>query len=119
LSRARRGYETASLKDVMVVVHELVDRVASFGTAQTALAGIDSLASQRMTGLALELAALRTFAAIVAPIMPAFAQHLWTCLGYTAPVTWSDAVEPLAAGQPIATAELVARQFFPAVIKLS
>lgn len=118
VGRARRGYEAASLKEVMSVIHELVDRAAAFGAAQIQLAGIASLASQRQAGLVLELAALRSFAMVVAPIMPVFAHQLWTCLGYPPPVEWSDEVEPVAAGQPIATAELAARRFFPAAVQL-
>jgi methionyl-tRNA synthetase len=118
LGRARRGYETSSLKEVMIVVHELVERASAFGVMQTPLAGIASLEGQRMTGLALELAALRTFAIVVAPIMPVFAQQLWTCLGYEGPVIWDDAVAPVDAGQPIATATLGARQFFPSEVNL-
>jgi methionyl-tRNA synthetase len=56
---------------------------------------------------------------IVAPIMPVFAEQLWACLGYEAPIEWVDEVEPVAAGQPIATAELCARRFFPAAIVLT
>jgi methionyl-tRNA synthetase len=119
LRRARRGYEAASLKEVMAVVHELVDRASSFGGAQAPLAGIPSLMSQRTAGLALELAALRTFAMVVAPVMPVFAAQLWACLGYASPIAWDDEVAPVAAGQPIATAELVARRFFPAAIRLT
>ncbi len=119
LGRARRGYETSSLKEVTSVIHELVDRASSFGAAQTPLAGIASLEGQRTTGLALELAALRSFAMIVAPVMPVFAEQLWACLGYEAPVEWVDEVEPVAGGQRIATEVLVARPFFPAAITLT
>jgi methionyl-tRNA synthetase len=119
LRRARRGYETSSLKEVTAVIHELADRASSFGAAQTPLAGIPSLSRQRMTGLVLELAALKSFVMIVAPVMPVFAERLWVCLGYDAPVEWFDEVEPIAAGQPIDTAELIARRFFPAAIGLA
>jgi methionyl-tRNA synthetase len=119
LGRARRGYEASSLKEVTSVIHELVDRASSFGAAQTPLAGIPSLVDQRTTGLALELAALRSFTMIVAPLMPVFAEQLWAALGYEAPVEWVDEVEPVAGGQRIATAALVARTFFPAAIKLT
>jgi methionyl-tRNA synthetase len=119
LGRARRGYETSSLKDVMSVIQELVDRASSFGAAQAALAGIPRLADQRTTGLALELAALRSFAMIVAPVMPVFAEQLWACLGYQAPVAWADEVAPVVAGQRVSTAELVARRFFPPAIRLT
>lgn len=119
LGRARRGYETASLKEVVLAIHELADRAASFGAAQLPLAGIPSLAGERATGLALELAALRMFAAIVAPLMPGFAAQLWACLGETAPLAWFDELAPVPSGQPIATAALAARQFFPAAIRLS
>jgi methionyl-tRNA synthetase len=119
IRRARRGYEASSIKEVMSVIHELADRASSFGAAQTALAGIPSLSTQRMAGLVLELAAVKSFAMIVAPVMPVFADQLWACLGYEAPIEWFDEVEPVAAGQPIATAELIAQRFFPAAIMLT
>jgi methionyl-tRNA synthetase len=113
VARARQGYEACSLREASSAVHDLVERAIGFGAAQGHLAGVSALAAQRATGLALELAAARTLAMIVAPIMPAFAQRLWTCLGEDGPITWSDEVGPIAAGQPIA---LAAASFFPASI---
>ena len=119
IARARRGYETASLKEVMLVIDELVTRASAFGAAQTALAGIASLDDERLTGLALELVALRSFAMIAAPLMPAVAEVLWRCLGYAPPVVWLDEILPIEAGQPIAAPVLASRQFFPPFVKLA
>jgi methionyl-tRNA synthetase len=113
LARARRGYETASLKDVMFVIDELVNRASTFGATQAELASVPSLAPEQQTALALELAALRTFAIIVAPVMPGLGERLWQCLGYQLPIVWLDEILPIPAGQPIATDVLVARQWFP------
>jgi methionyl-tRNA synthetase len=113
VARARQGYEACSLKEASGAIHDLVERAISFGAAQAHLAALPALAAQRATGLALELAAARTLAMIVAPIMPAFAQRLWTCLGEDGPIAWSDDVGPVTAGQPIA---LASEQFFPLAI---
>lgn len=116
--RARQAYEDGSLKEAAAVLHELAERAASFGATQVHLAGVPSLAGQRATGLALELAAARTFAAIAAPLMPAFAERLWRCLGHDGPIAWSGDVEPVPPGQRIDAAELAARRFFPERIEL-
>jgi len=117
--RAKQSYEDLSLKDASLAIHELVDRAAAFGAAQAELAGIASLASQRATGLALELAAARTLATIVSPVMPVFAEQLWRALGFTGPVRWTDNVDGVPPGQPIAVAELVGRPFFPGLIQVA
>jgi methionyl-tRNA synthetase len=110
VGRARQGYEAGSLKEVSTAIHELVERAVNFGTAQSNLAGIASLEADRATGLALELAAARTLAMIVAPVMPRFSAQLWTALGYGGAIPWLDDVGPLTPGQPIA---LATTQFFP------
>lgn len=102
VTRARLGYEAGSLKEVSGAVQELVETAASFGAAQGHLAGVAALAQQRATGLALELAAARTLAMIVAPIMPGFAGQLWSCLGCSGAIEWLDDVAPVHAGQSIA-----------------
>jgi methionyl-tRNA synthetase len=115
--RAQRAYEDGSLKEAAAALHELAERATSFGATQVHLAGVPSLAGQRATGLALELAAARAFAAIAAPLMPAFAERLWRCLGYTGPITWGGDVELVPPGQRIDAAGLAAR-FFPERIEL-
>ena len=117
--RAKQSYEDLSLKDASLAIHELVDRAAAFGAAQAELAGIASLASQRATGLALELAAARTLATIVSPVMPVFAEQLWRALGFAGPVRWPDAVDAVPPGQQIAVADLIGRRFFPPVIEVA
>ena len=117
IARARRGYDASSLKEPSTVIHELVERTVAFGAAQAALAREPALAAQRATGLALELAAARTLAMIVAPIMPLFAQQLWVALGFGPedPNAWYDDVPPFPADQPIA---LGRTRFFPDTIEL-
>jgi methionyl-tRNA synthetase len=113
VARGARGYEACSLREASAAIHDLVERATGFGAAQGHLAGLPALAVQRATGLALELAAARTLARLVAPIMPGFAEQLWRCLGEDGAVAWSDDVAPIPAGQPIA---LAGRAFFPAAI---
>ncbi|MBA2539835.1 MAG: class I tRNA ligase family protein, partial [Deltaproteobacteria bacterium] len=117
--RARQGYEDMSLREVALALGELVERAMAFGAAQQPLAGLASLAGQRDTGLALELGAARTLAIIAAPLMPAFATHLWLALGYSGPIEFFDEVSPIPPGQPIITAALIQRTLFPAWIALS
>ena len=117
-ARARDAYEDGSLKEAAAVLHELAERAAAFGATQLHLAGEPSLAGQRATGLALELAAARTLAVIAAPLMPAFAERLWRCLGGGGPIEWWDDAQPVAPGTRIDTAELAAARFFPAQIVL-
>jgi methionyl-tRNA synthetase len=114
--RARAGYDACALREPSNAIHELVERAMSFGAAQSHLGGVPTLATQRATGLALELIAARTLAMIVAPIMPVFAQRLWRCLGHDGEIRWSDNVGPIPAGQPIT---LAAEQFFPSSIELA
>ncbi len=115
IARARRGYDASSLKEPSTVIHELVERAVAFGAAQAALAKEPSLAAQRATGIALELAAARTLAMIVAPVMPLFAQQLWAALGMEEANGWYDDVPPFPAGQRIA---LATTRFFPDSIVL-
>ena len=116
IARARRGYDASSLKEPSTVIHELVERAVAFGAAQAALAHAPSLAAQRATGLALELAAARTLAMIVAPVMPLFAQQLWAALGMDEANGWYDDVPPFPAGQRIT---LGTTRFFPDSIVLA
>ncbi|HEY5927602.1 MAG TPA: class I tRNA ligase family protein, partial [Kofleriaceae bacterium] len=111
VARARRGYDACSLKEVSIAIHELVERAVNFGAGQGHLAGVPKLETERATGLALELAAARTLAMLVAPVMPSFATRLWNALGYGGAIPWLDDVMPIAADQPIALANT---QFFTA-----
>src|SRR5699024_7953954 len=115
----KQSFEELSLREASLALHELVERAAAFGAAQAELAGIASLATQRATGLALELAAARTLATIAAPVMPVFAEQLWRALGFAGPVRWPDEVAPVPPGQQVATAELIGRRFFPPLIEVA
>jgi methionyl-tRNA synthetase len=114
--RANHGYAAWSLKEASIAIHELVDRAVAFSAGQSHLAMVPALAAERATGLALELAAARTLAMIVSPIMPAFATRLWNALGYGGPIRWTDDVASVPAGQPIA---LAAGALLPTMIDIS
>lgn len=117
-ARARQGYEDMSLREVASAIGELVDRARSFGATQLHLQGVEALAGERTTGLALELAAARTLALIAAPLMPAFSTLLWKILGFEGPIEWDDDVAPVPPGQVIVTAALTRRILFPSEIAL-
>ncbi len=108
-ARARRGYDELSLREVAAVILELAERAHAFGLSQAHLAEIPTLRSHRATGLAVELAAVRTLAVMVAPLMPSFAARLWEALGCGGEPRWSDDLELLPAGQPLALEALAAR----------
>jgi methionyl-tRNA synthetase len=113
VARARRGYDACSLKEASNAIHELVERATNFGAQQQHLANLPALEVQRATGLALELAAARTLAMIVAPVMPVFAHQLWRSLGESGGIPWRDDVDPIPAEQPIA---LATETFFPPMV---
>ena len=117
-ARARQGYEDMQLREVAAALLELVERATAFGAAQHHLKGIDSLKTQRETGLALELSAVRTLAIIAAPLMPLVAAQLWAVLGYRGAIEFFDEVGPVAAEQPIVSAAWINRALFPAWISL-
>jgi methionyl-tRNA synthetase len=118
-ARARQGYEDMSLREVASAIGELVERATAFGATQQHLRDIASLAGERATGLALELAAARTLALIAHPLMPAVTTLLWKILGFAGPLEWWDDVSPIPPGQPIITQALAQRILFPAWIELS
>lgn len=113
LTRAESGYEAGSLQEVARALHEMVERTAAFEAAQSHLAQIPGLESQRATALALMLAALRLLATISQPLMPRFSALLSKHLGFLKPEPWPDEVLFLNPGQRIlAAAGLSARRYF-------
>jgi methionyl-tRNA synthetase len=64
-----------------------------FGQAEAYLSEFSTKKEERRTTIALESAAVKTLALLVAPIMPDFASRLWQYLGYDSPLfggTWED-----------------------------
>ncbi|GMU51654.1 MAG: hypothetical protein AMXMBFR33_08000 [Candidatus Xenobia bacterium] len=113
LTRAESGYTTGSLREVARALHELIERVAAFEAAQSYLARVPGLESQRATALALMLAALRLLATIAQPLMPRFSALLNKHLGFLKPEPWPEEVLFLNPGQRIlAAAGLSARRYF-------
>lgn len=110
LERARRGYEGFALTEVAKVMFDVVEAAGAFARSQAPLGELEVLRHERDASIGLELAAVRLLAVVSAPVMPAFAEHLWTALGYEpATIVWSDEVTLLPAGQRIDTAKLGAR----------
>ncbi len=85
--------ESFSMRRLARLVRELVRTASDFGKRQDAWGRHPSGKDERRTAIALELAAVRTLALIVAPLMPGFADHLWAGLGYEEPfsqVRWDS-----------------------------
>ncbi len=104
--RARRGYDELSLREVATSILELADRAQTFSERQRHLAEIASLRSHRATGLAVELAAVRALAVMIAPLMPSLAARIWDALGGHGAPQWTEELELVRAGQPIALESL-------------
>ena len=80
-------------------LRELVDRATDFADGQSRLRQRAPGSAAALAGLAAEAQAAKLLAQLAAPIMPGFAQRLWTALGCTgAPVR--DELAPLRAGAP-------------------
>src|SRR5262249_2480720 len=60
------------------VLCELVRSAERFADAQAHVRGVEAHRDDRMTGLALELAAARSLATMAAPLMPQLASRLWS-----------------------------------------
>ncbi len=123
IEKAYYGYSKARLQEVAKAAIELVDRATIFSYSQSFLSETPSLAPERATGVALELAAARTFAMIVSPLMPDFSAQLWKILGFRSPIEefgWNSDPQFLPPGQRVlASAGLASGRLFPPVIDLS
>ena len=110
--RATQAYERGRLQTVAAILQELVDKSGAFALSQEPLAGMPS---ERATGLALELAAVRLLAQLCAPLMPKLATQLWKHLGFRDALGYPQGVELVPAGQRVlAAAGLSSRRYFPA-----
>lgn len=85
--------ETFSPQKASRALIELVRIARGFGQAEAYLSEFSTKKEERRTTIALESAAVKTLALLVAPIMPDFASRLWQYLGYDSPLfggTWED-----------------------------
>jgi methionyl-tRNA synthetase len=121
-NKARQAYQRRRLQVVAKTAVDLVDLAVVFHHEQNHLAHLDSYSDQRATGVALELAAARLLALIIAPIMPSFGSQLWKILGHHYPMEnegWSREVKFVQPGQRIlARAGLCGGKLFPQEIDL-
>jgi methionyl-tRNA synthetase len=87
LDSAAECYEPASfsLRRAARLACELVRSASDFGKREDAWGRSPAGKDERRTAIALELAAARTLALIVGPLMPGFAAKLWAGLGYPEP----------------------------------
>lgn len=120
--KAKKAYENRQLQVVARTAIEVMNRSISFGNDQFHLANVPAYASERATGVALELAAARLLSTMLYPIMPAFGAQLWKILGNHQAMdteTWPAEVELLEPGQRLlARAGLCAKRFFPQAVNL-
>ena len=116
LDQAKEAYswETYSPQRLSRLAIELVRSARDFGRAEEAWGNTSAGYNEQRTAIALELAALRTLAMIVTPLMPDFAAHLGHCLGYDQPITrWENEPHFVTPGQKISG---LADDYFPAPV---
>jgi methionyl-tRNA synthetase len=112
LERAGRGYRELSLREASSAILELAGRAHAFSVSQEHLANLAALRSHRMTGLAVELAAVKSLAVMIAPLMPTFAARIWDALGESGSIVWPNQLELLPAGRALALDALASRPLF-------
>jgi methionyl-tRNA synthetase len=83
-------------------LQEVVHRATDFAAGQARLRRRDPASPAALAGLAAEAQAAKLLAQLAAPIMPHFAQRLWTALGCAGPPTWDEQAR-LVPGHPIGT----------------
>ncbi len=99
-----RSYESErfSLRRVTRLISHWVHAVYDFGCSWDFLDDVPRSREEREGALALELAAARSFAFLLAPIMPNLANRLWKALGHRGRVRgWPTTIEFLPPGQSI------------------
>ena len=89
------------------MLQELVTRTTDFAAGQSRLRQRDPASASALAGLAAEAHAAKLLAQLAAPIMPDFAQRLWTALGCAGVAVWDD-FAPLKPGRPMGST----RSFF-------
>ncbi len=85
-TRAAYAADSFSPQRATRVACELVRSARDFGIAEDAWSRAASAHNERRTGIALELAAVRTLAMMIAPMMPDFSGRTWKALGYATPL---------------------------------
>jgi methionyl-tRNA synthetase len=93
LAEAKSAYGAASFSPQLVVRigAELVRRGRDFGKSESAWGSVEH--SKLRTAVAMELAAIRAIAILIAPIAPDLSARLWRSLGYEMPFEqqgWED-----------------------------
>ncbi len=112
-SEAAEAYELAGFSPQRVtrVVCELVRAASQFGAGQEAWKEVLERSQERRTAVALELLAAKVLAVLTAPLMPDFADRLWTDLGHDSaqPIAaaWQDLFAWLPAGQRVTDSDQV------------
>jgi methionyl-tRNA synthetase len=99
-----QAYEMAGfdLQRAARLLLELVSTATDFHHGQRYLQEVPSLAPTWATSIALELAAVKVFALLAAPVMPGVAHDLLLALGDDATsLIWPTTAMPLPAGRPI------------------
>lgn len=93
---------------------QLVHAGNEFGKSESAWASSPAAHNELRTSLALELAAARCLAMITQPLMPAFSNHLWSCLGYDEPLKeWETEPHFVTPGQMVTG---LSEEYFPAPV---
>ena len=92
--------ETFSPQRATRQLSELVRQTRRFADAESHWARVPTGKEERRNAVALEIAAARALALLSAPILPDFAQRLWTALGCDgAPDRWEEIPEFLPGGR--------------------
>lgn len=86
------------------LLSELVRETVAFATANVHHADNPHRQDENRTNIALELAAARALALTARPVMPQFAERLWTDLGHPFPIDqaeWENVPSLLSPGRPL------------------
>ncbi|MGE0489939.1 MAG: class I tRNA ligase family protein [Vulcanimicrobiota bacterium] len=98
------AYESEAFSPCKVarLLNEWVHEMADFGSSWDFLDGVEGAGEERNGALALELAAARSLAIMMAPIMPNASARLWKALGFRGRVReWDSQLQFLPAGEPL------------------
>lgn len=108
LRDAEKAYQLESFSPQRVcrLANELVRESARFSASQQFYEETDSAYDLLRTGIALELAAARSLALVMAPIMPEFARKLWHFLEGGNPVSWEAVPAFVEDGRQLDTSSL-------------
>ena len=87
---------------VVRTLGELVARATDFADGQRRLMDLAPRSATALAGLAAQAQAAKLLAQLSAPVLPGFAQELWTTLGLGGAPLWDD-LAPLTTGTPLGT----------------